>query len=104
MAVIPATVAPLAQVQLTLPSFCFTPTTTLRRYNYFAKFLVVQEAQADSLLLDLALEGEQSDKQALTELLCARHPRRVRAAKKKWEQMNDESLVVRAARLELCCH
>ena len=32
---------------------------------------------------------------ALTEFLCARHPRRVRAAKKKWEIMNDESLVDR---------
>ena len=45
---------------------------------------VVQEAQADSLLLDLALDGEGTDQAALIEFLCARHPRRVRAAKKKW--------------------
>ena len=64
-------------------------------YAYLAKFLVLQPSQSDALLLDLALEGseEEVDKNALIEFLCARHPRRVRAAKKTWERRTDESLV-----------
>jgi len=66
-------------------------------YPYLAKFLVLQPAQSDSLLLDIALDdseqGEVQDKNALIEFLCARHPRRVRAAKKQWEKRNDTSLV-----------
>jgi len=71
-------------------------------YAYLAKFLVLQQSQSDALLLDLALEGGVSnddpdarndDKAALIEFLCARHPRRVRVAKKAWEKRNDESLV-----------
>mmetsp|Transcript_18138 Transcript_18138/g.30301 ORF Transcript_18138/g.30301 Transcript_18138/m.30301 type:complete len:1081 (+) Transcript_18138:3-3245(+) len=63
-------------------------------YAYLAKFLVVQEAQADSMLLDHALQTPgDADKKALVEFLCARHPRRVRAVKKKWEAANDESLI-----------
>jgi len=66
-------------------------------YPYLAKFLVLQPAQSDSLLLDIALDdsdqGEVQDKNALIEFLCARHPRRVRAAKKQWEKRNDQSLV-----------
>ena len=70
-------------------------------YAYLAKFLVLQPSQSDALLLDLALEGaengdnESVDKNALIEFLCARHPRRVRAAKKTWEKRTDESLVDR---------
>ena len=42
-----------------------------------AQFIVLDEAQSDRLLLDLALDGLGSDKSALTEFLCARAPRRV---------------------------
>ena len=52
---------------------------------YLAKFLVVQAEQADSMILDLAMNGPSVDHAALVEFLCARHPRRVRAAKEKWE-------------------
>ena len=38
-------------------------------------------AQSDRLLLDLALDGMGSDKSALIEFLCARPASRVRAAK-----------------------
>ena len=61
-------------------------------YAYLAKFLVLQPSQSDALLLDLALEGatgddkESVDRNALIEFLCARHPRRVRAAKRTWEK------------------
>uniref|UniRef100_A0A7S2BC38 Annexin n=1 Tax=Haptolina brevifila TaxID=156173 RepID=A0A7S2BC38_9EUKA len=75
-------------------------------YAYLAKFLVLQPSQSDSLLLDLALEegvsnddpsARNDDKAALIEFLCARHPRRVRVAKKAWEKRNDESLVDKLA-------
>ena len=62
-------------------------------YAYLAKFLVVQEEQADSMILDLAMDGPTIDHTALVEFLCARHPRRVRAAKQRWEQSHDDSLV-----------
>ena len=64
-------------------------------YAYLAKFLVLQPSQSDALLLDIALEGdsESADTNALIEFLCARHPRRVRAAKKTWERRTDEYLV-----------
>ena len=45
------------------------------------------------MILDLATTGETIDHQALVEFLCARHPKRVRAAKEQWEQRHDESLV-----------
>ena len=54
-------------------------------YAYLAKFLVVQEEQADSMILDLAMDGAAVDHGALVEFLCARHPKRVRAAKERWE-------------------
>jgi len=38
-------------------------------------------------------DARNDDKAALIEFLCARHPRRVRVAKKAWEKRNDESLV-----------
>eukprot|EP00308_Calcidiscus_leptoporus_P000332 CAMPEP_0119373158 /NCGR_PEP_ID=MMETSP1334-20130426/23665_1 /TAXON_ID=127549 /ORGANISM="Calcidiscus leptoporus, Strain RCC1130" /LENGTH=1062 /DNA_ID=CAMNT_0007390837 /DNA_START=170 /DNA_END=3358 /DNA_ORIENTATION=+ len=63
-------------------------------YAFLAKFLVVQEPQADSMLLSLALASEaETDVKALIEFLCARHPARVRAVKKKWEAANDMSLI-----------
>ena len=62
-------------------------------YAYLAKFLVVQEEQADSMILDLAMDGDVVDHQALVEFLCGRHPKRVRAAKERWEQSHDDSLV-----------
>lgn len=61
-------------------------------YAYLAKFLVVQEEQADRMILDLAM-GDEVDTKALTEFLIGRHPKRVRAAKKAWEDRNDDSLV-----------
>ena len=36
-----------------------------------------------------------TDEAALIEFLCARHPRRVRAAKRKWEGKTDASLIDR---------
>jgi len=66
-------------------------------YAYLAKFLVVQEEQADSMILDLAMNGSTVDHAALVEFLCARHPKRVRAAKVKWEQSHDDSLVDKLA-------
>ena len=66
-------------------------------YSFLAKFLVVQADQADSMILDLAMDGRFIDHQALVEFLCARHPRRVRAAKSKWESSHDESLVDKLA-------
>ena len=63
-------------------------------YAYLAKFLVVQEEQADSMILDMAFSADGTvDHGALVEFLCARHPKRVREAKKKWEQSHDDSLV-----------
>jgi len=64
-------------------------------YAYLAKFLVVQEEQADAMILEDALGYGQAsvNHQAMNEFLCGRHPKRVIAAKKKWEQRNDESLV-----------
>jgi len=63
-------------------------------YAYLAKFLVVQEPQADSMLLSLALDTDgEPDIKALIEFLCARHPARVRTVKKKWEAANDMSLI-----------
>ena len=66
-------------------------------YSYLAKFLVVQSEQADLMVLDLAMDGPTIDHQALVEFLCARHPKRVRAAKAKWEGFHDESLVDKLA-------
>ena len=67
-------------------------------YAYLAKFLVVQEEQADSMILDLAMNSEEGvDHAGLVEFLCARHPKRVRAAKKRWEQSHDDSLVDKLA-------
>ena len=66
-------------------------------YQYLAKFLVVQEEQADSMLIDLAMSGDTIDTAALTEFVMARHPKRVRAAKKAWEDRNDDSLVDKLA-------
>ena len=66
-------------------------------YAYLASFIVLPEAQADARLLDLAMDGIGADKKALVEFLCARHPRRVRAAKAAWEGRNDASLVDRLA-------
>jgi len=43
--------------------------------------------------LDLAMGEETVDHAAMVEFLCARHPKRVRAAKTAWEQRNDDSLV-----------
>lgn len=65
------------------------------RYAYLAKLLVLPEEQSDARILKLAMEGLFNDKQALIEFLCARHPRRVRAAKRKWEGQTDASLVDR---------
>ena len=62
-------------------------------YEYLAKFLVVQEEQADAMIIDLAMNGDEVDTDALTEFLVGRHPRRVRAAKETWEAKNDDSLV-----------
>ena len=62
-------------------------------YAYLAKFLVVQEEQADEMILDLAMAGKAVDHAALVEFLCARHPKRVRAAKERWEASHDESLI-----------
>ena len=64
-----------------------------RWYSYLAKFLVVQAEQADLMILDLAMDDTKVDHQALVEFLCARHPKRVRAAKEKWEGFHDDSLV-----------
>ena len=68
-------------------------------YNYLARFIVLQPSQSDALLLDIALQDDaavgENDKNALIEFLCARHPRRVRVAKKAWEKRNDASLVDR---------
>ena len=41
------------------------------------------------------MDGRGCDEAVLIEFLCARHPRRVRAAKAKWEGRNDASLVDR---------
>jgi hypothetical protein len=49
------------------------------------------------MILDLAMEGSSVDHGALVEFLCARHPRRVRAAKAKWEGYHDDSLVDKLA-------
>jgi len=62
-------------------------------YPYLAKFLVVQAEQADLMILDLAMDGPAVDHAALVEFLCARHPKRVRTAKAKWENYHDDSLV-----------
>ena len=62
-------------------------------YAYLAKLLVVQEEQADAMILDHAMSGGMVDTDALTEFLVGRHPRRVRAAKETWEAKNDDSLV-----------
>jgi annexin A13 len=62
-------------------------------YLYLAKFLVVQEEQADAMILDLAMQGGHVDHEALVEFLCGRHPKRVRAAKARWEASHDDSLV-----------
>ena len=63
-------------------------------YEYLAKFLVVQAEQADAMLLDLAMSNDGAvDQDALTEFLVGRHPKRVRAAKQKWEGQHDDSLV-----------
>ena len=59
------------------------------------RFIVLDTAQSDRLLLDLALDGLGSDKNALIEFLCARPASRVRAAKAAWEAMHDASLVDR---------
>ena len=64
-------------------------------YAYLAKLLVLPEEQSDARILSLAMDGLGSDKHALIEFLCARHPRRVRAAKRKWEGQQDASLVDR---------
>jgi hypothetical protein len=65
-------------------------------YAYLAKFLVVQEEQADRMILDIAMaDSSNVDTKALTEFLIGRHPKRVRAAKKAWEDRNDDSLVDR---------
>eukprot|EP00322_Chrysochromulina_rotalis_P026845 CAMPEP_0115866008 /NCGR_PEP_ID=MMETSP0287-20121206/20027_1 /TAXON_ID=412157 /ORGANISM="Chrysochromulina rotalis, Strain UIO044" /LENGTH=1093 /DNA_ID=CAMNT_0003320561 /DNA_START=29 /DNA_END=3309 /DNA_ORIENTATION=- len=66
-------------------------------YSYLAKFLVVQAEQADLMILDLAMDGATVDHAALVEFLCARHPKRVRAAKDKWESFHDDSLVDKLA-------
>jgi len=67
-------------------------------YAYLAKFLVVQEEQADAMILDIAMDSPEGvDHAALVEFLCARHPKRVRAAKKRWEQQHDDSLVDKLA-------
>ena len=66
-------------------------------YPYLAKFLVVQAEQADLMILDLAMDGAAVDHAALVEFLCARHPKRVRAAKAKWEGYHDDSLVDKLA-------
>ena len=66
-------------------------------YSYLAKFLVVQAEQADLMILDYAMDGDVVDHAALVEFLCARHPRRVRAAKAKWEGYHDDSLVDKLA-------
>jgi hypothetical protein len=64
-------------------------------YLYLAKFLVVQAEQADAMILDLAMDGEEGtvDHEALVEFICARHPKRVRAAKQRWEASHDDSVV-----------
>ena len=63
-------------------------------YLYLAKFLVVQEEQADSMIMDLAMDASGTiDHEALVEFLCGRHPKRVRAAKARWEMSHDDSLV-----------
>ena len=64
-------------------------------YAYLAKFLVVQEQQADSMILDLAMAMDDGtvDHDALVEFICARHPKRVRAAKARWEASHDDSLI-----------
>eukprot|EP00900_Chrysochromulina_parva_P010576 jgi/Chrpa1/1951/Chrysochromulina_OHIO_Genome00013467-RA len=62
-------------------------------YSFLAKFLVVQAEQADLMILDQAMDGMVIDHGALVEFLCARHPRRVRAAKAKWEGYHDDSLI-----------
>ncbi len=56
---------------------------------------MLDEAHSDRLLLENALNGFGNDKTALIEFLCARTPRRVRAAKKAWEDRHDASLVDR---------
>ena len=66
---------------------------TKSKYSYLAKLLVVQAEQADLMILDLAMDGPAIDHAALVEFLCARHPKRVRAAKAKWESYHDDSLV-----------
>eukprot|EP00966_Prymnesium_polylepis_P054473 1259202-Prymnesium_polylepis.1 len=69
-----------------------TPNAGPHRYAYLAKFLVLPEEQSDARMLSLAMDGRGCDEPALIEFLCARHPRRVRAAKAKWEGRNDASL------------
>ena len=64
-----------------------------KNYSFLAKFLVVQAEQADLMILDEAMDGPSIDHGALVEFLCARHPRRVRAAKVKWEGYHDDSLI-----------
>ena len=70
-------------------------------YALLAKYMVLPEVQADVRLLTIAVGGSHNKKgftagtKALVEFLCARHPRRIRAAKVKWEGKHDTSLVDR---------
>jgi hypothetical protein len=66
-------------------------------YKYLAQFCVLSEEDSDVRLLDLAMDGLGADGAALVEFLCARSPTRIRAAKAKWEQRHDSSLVDRLA-------
>lgn len=64
-------------------------------YKYLTNFIVLEEKEADRLLLDLAMDGIGTNEKALIEFLCARSPHRVRVAKKAWEGRHDASLVDR---------
>ncbi len=64
-------------------------------YAYLARFIVLTPAHADARLLDVAMDGIGSNKEAIIEFLCGRTPARVRAAKKAWEDRHDSSLVDR---------
>eukprot|EP00927_Polykrikos_kofoidii_P046184 TRINITY_DN4039_c0_g1_i1.p1 TRINITY_DN4039_c0_g1~~TRINITY_DN4039_c0_g1_i1.p1 ORF type:complete len:851 (+),score=199.97 TRINITY_DN4039_c0_g1_i1:48-2600(+) len=64
-------------------------------YSTLAQFIVMSEEECDVRVLDWAMDGLGTDEMPIIEFLCARPPKRVRAAKAKWEGAHDSSLVDR---------